>query len=574
MATATTTDEKMFNVDFAQIVSNSDNYRKTIDKEKIFELSKSIKLIGLLHPLIVTDFDDFIPGQTEEEKDKKKYRLVSGFRRLAALKKAKIKSIPVHYRPGMTEQDIAEVRLTENIQREDVEPIEEAEAFREYLDTNVALNEEDLSLRVGKSRSFIRKRLELLKLIEQWDKVVRQQKIPVVVALEVARCTIDQQLEIYNAFVLNGMFTGHQKHVKRFIKENFDLKLEDSIFPKDVPDFGGDEMPACKGCQFNTKTQKALFDDYKNAVCRNAKCYNGRTRAAMRLKFDEYRATVEEIDTEVTLYCAGMQVPNVDMEYLDGYAHERIYLSNQADIVEEPDDDCTLAYVVGSFDKDIEEGAMVYIKKRGDSFKTESEKGKTKASSDFDHRGEQATDKDDFLNSGEGMTGSGNVEFEKPEPPTDEELSAKRCHDMIIEAEVTNKPPNIDWQLLTITNMAFLLKEDAFFHNRIVDFCEHYLGMVEEPPSAWQKANKRLWMGEITDPDYPAYLVNKWSDREKDFANTLEEMTSEEKVMFLCEAGAQMSKKYLNLIEKDFNVQIVLKHTKTEPFFENLISRL
>lgn len=128
---------------------NRDQPRKAFDEESLQELADSISVHGVIQPLIVT-------------KRGSVYQIVAGERRWRAAKKAGLKEIPV-IEKEYSDRDIAEIALIENIQRKDLNPVEEAQALKRLID-EFDITQEELSERVSKSRTVITNSLRLLKL--------------------------------------------------------------------------------------------------------------------------------------------------------------------------------------------------------------------------------------------------------------------------------------------------------------------------------------------------------------------------------------------------------------------------
>lgn len=135
----------------SQIEPNKNQPRKKFDEEKIEVLADSIKEHGVIQPIIVTKFNGM-------------YRIVAGERRWRAAKKAGLKEIPVVIR-DYTEIEIAQIALIENLQREDLNPIEEAIGYRSLID-KFNMTQEAVSETIGKSRSAIANSIRLLSLDE------------------------------------------------------------------------------------------------------------------------------------------------------------------------------------------------------------------------------------------------------------------------------------------------------------------------------------------------------------------------------------------------------------------------
>lgn len=138
-------------IDINLIKSNESQPRKSFDDEKIMELAESIKSNGIIQPLIL-------------RKDKDDYIIVAGERRWRAAKYIGIKEIPAVIM-DLTEKQILEISLIENIQREDLNSIEEAIAYKKLI-TDFDLTQEQLSKRIGKSRVAITNTMRLLNLSE------------------------------------------------------------------------------------------------------------------------------------------------------------------------------------------------------------------------------------------------------------------------------------------------------------------------------------------------------------------------------------------------------------------------
>lgn len=138
-------------IDINLIKSNESQPRKSFDDEKIMELAESIKSNGIIQPLIL-------------RKDKDEYIIVAGERRWRAAKYIGIKEIPAVIM-DLTEKQILEISLIENIQREDLNSIEEAISYKKLI-TDFDLTQEQLSKRIGKSRVAITNTMRLLNLSE------------------------------------------------------------------------------------------------------------------------------------------------------------------------------------------------------------------------------------------------------------------------------------------------------------------------------------------------------------------------------------------------------------------------
>ena len=144
-------------VDINKLEPNREQPRKNFDQEALAELADSIKKFGLIQPILVQDRDSY-------------YEIVAGERRWRASKLAGLKEVPVIIRK-FTEQEIVEISLIENIQREDLNPIEEALAYKR-LHTEFNLKQDEVADRGSKSRAAVANSMRLLKLAENVQQMV------------------------------------------------------------------------------------------------------------------------------------------------------------------------------------------------------------------------------------------------------------------------------------------------------------------------------------------------------------------------------------------------------------------
>lgn len=136
---------------------NRDQPRKNFDEDALLELADSIKQFGVLQPLIVQKRKDY-------------YEIIAGERRWRAAKIAGVKEVPVIVKE-YTEQEILEISLIENIQRENLNPIEEAMAFKKLIN-EFKLKQDEVAERVSKSRTAVTNSMRLLKLGEKVQQMI------------------------------------------------------------------------------------------------------------------------------------------------------------------------------------------------------------------------------------------------------------------------------------------------------------------------------------------------------------------------------------------------------------------
>ena len=136
-------------VKLSKVEPNREQPRKNFDEDSLQELAESLKQFGMLQPILVQNRGDY-------------YEIIAGERRWRAAKIAGLKEVPVIVRE-LTDQEIVEISLIENIQREDLNPVEEAMAYKRLMD-EFHLKQDEIADRVGKSRTAVTNSMRLLKL--------------------------------------------------------------------------------------------------------------------------------------------------------------------------------------------------------------------------------------------------------------------------------------------------------------------------------------------------------------------------------------------------------------------------
>jgi ParB family chromosome partitioning protein len=181
---------RKFDIDLKLINPNPYQPRKKFDQAKLVELSQSIKEYGILTPILVRKFGD-------------KYQIVAGERRFRAAQLSKLKTVPAIIET-FNDNQMMEIALIENIQREDLNVIEEARAFA-GIQTSFKVTQEQLSKRLGKSRSYIANLLRLLSLPNNVQDMIAEDK-----------------LSMGHARTLIGL---HNQDIEKLAKEIVDKKL-------------------------------------------------------------------------------------------------------------------------------------------------------------------------------------------------------------------------------------------------------------------------------------------------------------------------------------------------------------
>ena len=149
-------------VKISKVEPNREQPRKKFDEDALLELSESIKQYGILQPLLVSDKKSY-------------FEIIAGERRWRAAKMAGLKEVPVVIKE-FSDQEIVEISLIENIQREDLNPVEEAQAYRRLIE-EFHLKQDEIAERVSKSRTAVTNSLRLLKLSPKVQEMVVDEMI-------------------------------------------------------------------------------------------------------------------------------------------------------------------------------------------------------------------------------------------------------------------------------------------------------------------------------------------------------------------------------------------------------------
>ena len=157
------TQEKVQELPIEQVEVNEDQPRQVFSEESIAELAETIQSHGLLQPIIVRPIGD------------NKYQIIAGERRYRAIKKLNWQKIPAIVKK-MDEKEAASMAVIENLQREGLTAIEEAESYRKLMDLN-QLTQLELARAIGKSQAFVANKLRLLKLSPLVQRAILQRKI-------------------------------------------------------------------------------------------------------------------------------------------------------------------------------------------------------------------------------------------------------------------------------------------------------------------------------------------------------------------------------------------------------------
>lgn len=272
-----------------QILQSKTNPRTTFSAAKMAELVESIKAHGVHQPILVRPLPAHRLAETFQDRAKgamlPTHELVCGARRLRASLTAGSPTIPVMVK-DLTDDQVYETQLIENLQRDDLSALEEAEGYARLMEHN-GINADQVGEKIGKSRSYVYARLKLLDLCPDARTYLREGQLDASRALLIARIP-DSKLQIKAADeIAKGNFDYttqvHEpmsyRKAASYIQNNYMLKLDAAKFDTTcstlLPDAG-----SCKTCTKRTGHAPDLFTDVKNAdVCTDPPCFRRKEEA-------------------------------------------------------------------------------------------------------------------------------------------------------------------------------------------------------------------------------------------------------------------------------------------------------
>lgn len=245
----------------SNIKESDKNPRKIFNDDHLHELAQSILEKGVLQPIIVRPVG-------------KNYEIIAGSRRFRACKIAKLKSIPCLIREDLTDEEAFDLMITENLQREDVSPVEEARAFVELI--KMKNDYASLAIRFGKSEVYIRQRVKLNELIDEFMYMLDNEYISLSAAMEIAKLPSDLQRVLFEK---NDYSAGHMRNPKlRIVIEQINRltpKLSDAPFDLKSKDLIKKAGP-CTTCPKNTGSDLLLFSEESEKMCMDPECFSNK----------------------------------------------------------------------------------------------------------------------------------------------------------------------------------------------------------------------------------------------------------------------------------------------------------
>ncbi|WP_338359886.1 ParB/RepB/Spo0J family partition protein [Yeosuana marina] len=299
------------NLQLGNIKADPEQPRKTFNEDALQQLSESIEEHGVLQPITVRQLNGH-------------YIIVMGERRYRASKLAGKKTIPCIVRT-YENNDVLEVQIIENLQRQDVEPTEEAEAIA-YLSEKYTPTE--IAKRLGRTDNFVRQRLKLAGLIDGFKHFVRNGEMTISLGVGVALFAPEEQQMMLET--MGEDFNTHQ--INRMIKDQtYDLEKA-SFDVKDkklVPKAG-----SCFECPFNAANQGNLFGEGK-IVCTKSACFETKKSKSFLNLIEKSKKENILLIPEIRQYWADDENNQLIISQL-GKSGLKVYLLDDVEIIEEP----------------------------------------------------------------------------------------------------------------------------------------------------------------------------------------------------------------------------------------------
>lgn len=299
------------NLQLGKIKPDLEQPRKTFNEDALKQLSESIEKHGVLQPITVRQLNGH-------------YIIVMGERRYRASKLAGKKTVPCIVRT-YKDNDVLEVQIIENLQRQDVEPTEEAEAIA-YLSEKYAPTE--IAKRLGRTDNFIRQRLKLAGLIDGFKHFVRNGEMTISLGVGVALFEPEEQQMMLET--IGKDFNAHQ--INRIIKDQtYDLEKasfdvnDKKLFPK---------VGSCVECPFNAANQGNLFGEGK-MVCTKSACFETKKSKSFLNLIEKSKKGNILLIPEIRQYWADDESNQLIISQLEKNGL-KVYLLDDVEIIENP----------------------------------------------------------------------------------------------------------------------------------------------------------------------------------------------------------------------------------------------
>lgn len=287
----------------SSIVASLTNPRRHFHPARLAELAESVKASGVHQPVLVRPLPGSRVGETFQGRRKgdplPTHEIIAGERRYRASQLAGMPTIPVLI-TAMTDDKVLELQIVENLQRDDLHPMEEAEGYQRLCDAT-GITKDDIGAKIGKSRSYVYQRIKLLDLAQAARDAFLEGKIDMSRALIIARCP-DTKLQLKALIeATREDWRGDVPSVRTFqmwAQQNIMLKLDAARFKITdaslVPEAG-----SCDQCPKRTGASPDLFADVDSAdVCIDPACFHSKSAAHEAIVLAQAKAKGQQVILE------------------------------------------------------------------------------------------------------------------------------------------------------------------------------------------------------------------------------------------------------------------------------------
>lgn len=272
----------LLQVDIIDIIPSATNPRKHFKDEDLAELAASIKSVGVMQPLVL-----------HKAGDEYQFHLISGERRLRASALAGLAQVPCMVYDKLAPEVVLEMQITENLQRQDINVMEESDAFAQLMDMGQA-TAEVIADKLGKSMKYVYDRVLLQKVLPEVQEAIRQGQLTISHGKQFARLPLFEQGKVWEN-VGDYVEELSVPEVRDQISRIFKLKLSDAPF--DVNDKQlVKKAGACMNCTKRSGCNLVLFDDVREEdICFDAACYQSKVDSYLNLIVGELREKGHEV---------------------------------------------------------------------------------------------------------------------------------------------------------------------------------------------------------------------------------------------------------------------------------------
>lgn len=262
-------------VDILTIQASPTNPRKTFPSESLASLAENIRRIDVLQPILIRPW----PAHYEHPEPRPVYEIVAGERRWRASALADKTTIPATIRE-LTDTEVLEIQVIENLQREELHPLEEAEGY-DLLMKSHGYTADTLAEKIGKSRAYIYARLKLCALAPEARKAFFAGDLTPSTALLIARIPLPELQQQAMTEIIHPQYKPEPLSARaaaEHIRDNYMLKLNGAPFYS--PDYAPlIDAPNCRDCRERTGNQPEIYPDIDADVCTNPACFHAKKNA-------------------------------------------------------------------------------------------------------------------------------------------------------------------------------------------------------------------------------------------------------------------------------------------------------